>query len=153
MGVEVIHTAEAKPQGLVSTYTIMAYPGHELPQCYTGVLYSKWLRSLRNGNDYYKLCDPAGYYEAYTRHIGHLLSMPHTVVRVAVLTDDKDVVLGFSVSRGHILDYVYVHKDQRRHYIGTNLVPRDIQTITHLTRTGLAIWSSKYGHLKFNPFG
>ncbi len=153
MGAQVLHEKAAESADGMSRYRIAQYKGQELPPAYTGVVYAKWLRSLRNGNDYYKLADPARFYAAYQRHIGHVLSLPDTVVRIAVLSDEPDVVLGFSVSRSDILDYVHVHKDQRRHGIGTNLVPPGIKYITHLTKTGLCIWGSKYGHWKFDPFG
>jgi GNAT superfamily N-acetyltransferase len=116
------------------------------------LIFSKWLRSLRYGNDYFKLIDPPAYYAAYHRFIQNILNHPDTSVRLAVLSDDADVVLGFSVSRGTILDYVHVHKDQRRQGIGRQLVPKGIDTITHLTRTGLSIWGSKMAGVKFNPF-
>lgn len=137
----------------MSSYRIVGYDGQDLPEAYKGLLYSKWLRSLRNGNDYYKLAEPSRFYAAYQRHITHILSLPDAIVRLAVLADDADVVLGFSVSRKEILDYVHVHKDQRHNGIGTNLVPKDVKYITHLTKTGLRIWGSKYGHWKFDPFG
>ncbi len=73
-------------------------------------------------------------------------------MKLAVLTDDRDVVLGFSVSRGKVLDYVHVQKDLRKQGIGTALIPLGIDTITHLTKSALPIWGSKYGSWKFNPF-
>lgn len=116
------------------------------------MIFSKWLRSLRYGNDFFKLIDPEAYYSRYEAMIQRILRAPETEVRLAVLSDDHDVVLGFSVSRGSALDYVHVHKIQRRQGIGKNLVPDGITTITHLTKTRLTIWGSKYGEWKFNPF-
>ncbi len=115
-------------------------------------VFSKWLRSLRYENDYYKLIDAERYWPTYQRFVASLLDKPETTLSMAVLADDPDVILGFAVYRGTVLDYVYVHKHQRRHGIGRALVPKDIDTITHLTRTGLSIWGSKGGAIKFNPF-
>lgn len=153
MGAQVLHQETAESSHGMSSYRIIAYGGQYLPKAYKGLLYSNWLRSLRNGNDYYKLAEPARFYAAYKRHIGHILSLPDTVVRIAVLADDHDVALGFSVSRGDVLDYVHVLKDQRRHGVGTSLVPNDIKYTTHLTRTGFTILRNKYAHWKFDPFG
>ncbi len=126
------------------------------------MIYSKWLRSLRFGNDYFKLADAAAYYEAYQRYITNILQV--ATVRLAVISDDEDVVIGFAVVRNNILDYVHVLRlrlksitgfdvvDYRRRGIGTKLVPKNIDTVTHLTRTALTIWGSKYSHWKFNPF-
>ncbi len=116
------------------------------------MIFSKWKRSLRHGNDYFKLIDSDAYYEIYDRYISRLLADPLSVIRLAVLTDDRDIVLGFSVCRRHVLDYVHVHKDHRRCGIGTRLVPRGTSEITHVTKTGLTIWGSKYPDWKFNPF-
>ncbi len=135
-----------------ASYTLVGHSAPFLPEEYRGVIYSKWMRSLRHGNDYYRLVDPPHYYEAYQRYISAILGKPDTMVRLAVLSDDRDVVLGFSVSRDKVLDYVYVDKLQRKQGIGKMLVPPSIEQITHVTKTGLTIWGSKYGHWKFNPF-
>ena len=136
----------------MSTYSVIAYRGFELPKEYENLIYAKWLRSFRFGNDYMKLAEPSSYYAAYHRYIENILKTADCTVRLAVLTEDKDVVLGFSVARGATLDYVHVQKEQRRMGIGTSLVPDGIATISHLTKTGLTIWGSKYGHWRFDPF-
>lgn len=153
MGDQAIHAEAAQPQGLVAdSYRIIAFSGLELPLQYRSLVYSKWLRSLRYGNDFFKLIEADAYYNAYHKHISLILSAPGSMVRLAVLSDDKDVVLGFSVSRFLALDYIHVHKDHRKCGIGTKLIPVGIDTITHVTKTALIIWPSKYGHWKFNPF-
>lgn len=134
------------------TYSVIAFSGPFLPATYRSLIFAKWLRSLRHGNDFFKLIHTNDYYATYNRLIDALLRKPESVVRLAVLSDDPDVALGFSVCRGSILEYVYVHRDHRRQHIGTLLVPKHIDTITHLTKTGLTIWGGKYGHWKFNPF-
>lgn len=136
----------------MSTYSVIAYPAKDLPKEYLPLIFSKWLRSLRYGNDYFKLIDPDIFYETYHKHLELILAKPCVTVRLAALTEDRDVVLGFSVSRGNILDYVHVHKDYRHLGIGRHLISPDIDTITHLTRTAVPIWANKFGHWKFNPF-
>lgn len=154
MGTEGIHTEAAKQERsiLTSSYSVLVYPADVLPESYRPVIFSKWLRSLRHGNDYFKLIDVESYWSTYSKYIDSLLHRGDTVVRLAVLTDDKDVVLGFSLTRGTILEFVYVHKDHRKVGIGTSLVPKSTTTITHLTKTALTIWGSKYSNWKFNPF-
>ncbi len=123
-----------------------------MPQQYLNMILSKWLRSLRYGNDYYKLIESDAYYDNYNHFIFSLIKCKQSVVRLAVLTEDPDVVLGWSLYRGHILDFIHVHKDMRNQGIGTSLMPKEISTITHLTKVGMSIWNSKYPDLKFNPF-
>lgn len=115
------------------------------------MIFSKWLRSLRFGNEYFKLIDSDSYYHSYHIYINQLLQRPSVFVHLAVLSDDHDVVLGFSVMELGVLHYVHVHKDQRKQGIGTNLA-KDFHTITHLTHIGVSIWNKKYPKVRFNPF-
>lgn len=150
MGNKELHANATEQE--VASYKVISFHGNELPEQYVGLVYSKWMRSLRYGNDFFKMIDSDSYYEAYESYIRTTLNRPSSLVRLGVLADDDDVVLGFSVSRWPILDYIHVHRDFRRSGIGTHLVPTGIETITHITNTGLSIWGSKYGRVKFNPF-
>lgn len=136
-----------------STYHCIVYKGEDLPKQYEALIYSKWLRSLRYGNDYYKLIDQDSYFNVYHRYIAQLLAKPECEVRLAVLGDDYDCVLGFAVSRGDCLDYVHVHKDYRKTGVARSLtVFTDWQWISHLTRQGISSWNKLAPNAKFNPF-
>lgn len=152
MGDQDIHAEAVEPQSVVSSYTVLLYRAAALPDEYRALIYSAWKKSHRHGNDFMKLIVPAAYYEAYDKVINNVMGQDDAVVRLAVLSDEPDVVLGFSVSRGTILEYVYVFKDHRRLGIGRKLLPSKVETITHLTKTGMSIWGSKFGSWKFNPF-
>lgn len=136
----------------VAAYKVVEYPGAKLPDTYHNMVYSKWLRSLRFGNEYFMLIDSDTYYKYYNKYIDFLLNGIDSVVRLAVLADDEDVVLGFSVSHRDVLDYVHVHKDYRKIGIATKLIPKDVSVFTHITRTWLSVWNNKYSSMKFNPF-
>ncbi len=137
-----------------SYYSIISFSSKELPEKYVAMVYSKWLRSLRFGNPLFKAIDSNVYYNQYHHYIEILLCKPSSVTRLAVLSDDHDVALGFSVSREDVLDFVHVHKDQRKQGIAKKLVPAKTTTFSHITLTAIDIWrkNSKYKHLKFNPF-
>jgi GNAT superfamily N-acetyltransferase len=136
----------------MSSYSIISYPAEALPKAYQNMIYSKWLRSLRYSNDFFKLIDGDSYFSSYQKYIGLILSRPSTLVRLAVLTDDHDVVLGWAVVEGAILHYVHVHKDHRKQGIATSLVPKGVEVITHITRPGLSIWANKMPGVILNPF-
>ncbi len=137
----------------MSSYTIVdATMDDNPPESFVNLIYSKWLRTLRRGNDFFKLIDAESYYEAYQSYIEKILSNKSCRIRYAVLSNDPDVILGFCVYRGNILDYIYVDRLSRKIGIASHLVPVGIDTITHLTRTGLSIWGSKCKGWKFNPF-
>ena len=135
----------------MTSYDIISFKGNKLPFNYINLIYARWLRSLRFGNDYFNLINSKDYYSSYQKQISFLLQQPETTIKLAVLSDDHDVVLGFSISRGDILDYVHVHKDQRRQGIAKSLIPKEIKIITHLTKTALLVWP-KSENITFNPF-
>lgn len=135
-----------------ATYSVISFKGAELPAAYRPLIFSRWLRSFRFGVAYIKKTDPTEYYKKYHQFIELLLSKPDSTVRLAVLTDDHDVVLGFSVSREDVLDYVHVQVDHRKNGIAKKLVPKNITTATHMTQLAQGIWQAKYKQLKFNPF-
>src|SRR5271166_2264578 len=133
-----------------ASYTVLKYQGSELPEQYKALVFSKWLRSLRYGNEYFKLIDQVVYFRMYHKYIELILSRIRTIVSLAVLSDDKDVVLGFSVTESVVLHYTHVHANQRKQGIAKSLC-KDIEIITHITNDGLKIWG-KYPEVKFNPF-
>ena len=135
-----------------SSYAITTHIGSALPESYRNLIFSKWLKSLRYGNDLLKLVDAKAFYPYHHLLIDDLLGRESTRVRIAHLADDHDVVLGFAVSRGPILDYVYVNKDFRRIGIGRDLVGHGTVVYTHITKTGLLILGKKETGWKFNPY-
>lgn len=135
-----------------STYSVISFPGSKLPERYLNFIRSKWMRSLRHGNDYFKLTDSDPYYAAYQKFIQILLARPQSVIRLAVLTEDQDVALGWSLIEGDVLHYVFVQHEHRNNGIGKSLVPVPINVITHLTKSGMSAWHNKLPHAKFDPF-
>lgn len=135
-----------------STYSVISFAGRSLPDQYRNLVLSKWLRTLRYGNDYFKLVDSDAYFKSYDAYIKSVILRPGSVVRLAVLSDAKDVALGWSVIENKILHYVYVSHEQRNRGIGMSLIPNRIETITHLTKAGIGIWNKKFSHAQFNPF-
>jgi len=113
---------------------------------------SKWMRSLKYGNDYFKLIDSKCYYEVYEKYIKTLLNRTNSMVRLAVLSDDRDVVLGWSLMEKESLHYVHVTNEYRNNGIARLLVPGKIHKITHLTKAGMSLWHSKAPHAIFDPF-
>ena len=136
----------------VATYSIIVFPGNTLPEEYQNVVLARWLRTLRFGNEYFKLIDKNVYFTTYNEYIKSILVRPTVSIKLAVLTEDPDVVLGWSVSEGKTLHYVHVQKDQRSQGIGLSLIPTDTDTFTHLTKAGALLWTSKFPAAIFNPF-
>lgn len=135
-----------------SSYKIISYKASAMPKSYWNMVLSKWLRSLRFGCDYMRIIDKDIYFKGYQIYIEQIFKRPEATIRLAVLSDDEDVVLGWAVYEGPRLHYIYVNRDFRKAGIGTALYSKDTEEISHVTTIGMSIWASKKPHLKFNPF-
>lgn len=135
-----------------SSYSIISFPAEKLPDTYRNYILTKWLRTLRHSNSFFRLTSADAYFKKYQPYIKSLLAKKDSVIRLAVLSDDYDVVLGFSVIEDSTLHYVFVQQEQRNKGIGTKLVPVPIHTITHLTKIGMNAWHNKLPHAIFDPF-
>lgn len=113
---------------------------------------STWLHGLRYGNSWFTFIPKEIYFEAYSKIIEYVLMSPNTIVSVACLKEDKDVILGYAVyTNGYdCLHWSYVKSAWRKIGIAKELVPPTIKTVTHVTNIGKEI-STKKG-LQFNPF-
>ena len=120
------------------------------PQEFMPYIYGKFKRSLRHGNDYFSLMDQENFSKAYDVFIPHLISK--SILRLAALKSDRDILLGFSLIEDAKLHYVFVQAEFRKLGIGKMLIPHAIDTITHVTKMGLQLWSSKLPKAKFKPF-
>lgn len=133
-----------------ASYKIVVHePGEKAREAFSLII-SSWIRTLRTGNDMFRLMEPEGYYSAMSMILPPLLA--RNSIRLAVLTDTPDVVLGYAVYHGKTLDYWYVKKDLRGMGIGRSLLP-EFDTVSAITKTWLLIWAKEpYKAIKFNPF-
>lgn len=148
---------EISADAIQASYSVITLPARKLPRQYENMILARWKRSLRFGNEYFKLIDQKAYFDAYEVYIKHLLNKEDAVLRLAVLSEDHDVVFGWSLCEGDILHYIHVqdtyrNKPDQKLDISKNLIPSHIKCITHLTKKGAALWAKKYPHWIFNPF-
>lgn len=137
----------------MSSYKILTLSGSDdALNPYRSMIYSDFLKSLRFGNEWYGLIDSDSYYLAYGKVLTHLLYQPGSKVMLAVLTDEPDTCLGWSLSNDKKFHYCFVKSDQRCKGIGRSLMPKTFDQVTHLTRIGQAIRKSKFSDIVFNPF-
>lgn len=135
-----------------SSYTVLTFPAAQLPKAYEAMIFNKFLLSLRYSNEFFKLIEQKAYFKAYEDFIRRLMYRPDCFVRLAVLSDDHDVVLGWCLTEPNCVHYVYVNRENRRLGIAKSLIKDPFETFTHLTKTALLLWSSKFPEAKFNPF-
>lgn len=124
---------------------------HDVP-----FIHSTWLKSLRYGNDWFKQIDQKAYFREYNKVIDRILAKPTTLIKIAHLADDPEIILGYAifepgVSRETILHWVYVKQAWRRIGIARLLIPDNVGTITHLTKMGHMLKHNST-NVAFNPF-
>lgn len=126
--------------------------GDEGVKPYIQFLFVTYLKSLRYGNPWFEDIEPHPYYEVHHKILEELLSRPYSVLKIAVLPDDHDVAIAWSLSEKHLLHYVFVKAkiEARKIGIASSLIPEDITTVTHLTKAGRII--AKKRKWKFNPY-
>lgn len=135
-----------------ASYKVVKYSASELPLTYRNMVISKYLRSLRAGNDFFKLVVPEAFFSVHGPYFELLLLRPEAKIRLAVLSDDPDVALGWSLTEGPKLHYVWVGGIHRRQGIGSALIREDITVLTHITKFFFPIWHNKFPKAVFNPY-
>lgn len=132
---------------------IIMHPGRMLPSSYHGVILARWLRSLRNLNATFKRVHQESYFKHYELYIKNILANPKTQVRLLVLDDDKDIVFGWCVYTLNVLHYIHIQEPYRGQKRSYDLLPKDLEWITHETsHWNKRLGSKRFKHLKYNPF-
>jgi len=117
---------------------------------------STWLKGLLYGGDQvYRRIPKDIYFSNQHKLIERILTSPQAEIRLAVLKEDPDVILGYSVYRvlesAFVLDWVFVKKEWRGVGIAKSLMPPIVTAVTHLTRIGAGILE-KNPKVIFNPY-
>lgn len=93
--------------------------------------------------------DPKEFFKQTTRIIKRVLETAY--VRIACLLDSPTTIIGYAVSTGDHLNWIYVKDDYRQKGIGTMLWPRQVRTVTcYLTKIGAVIADKKKLNFKEN---
>lgn len=151
MGNPTVHKIGTQPE--IAQYKILKYRGIEVPSNYHAAILSKFLRTLRYGNDLYRLIAPEFYWDTLSNRLKSIVGNPTCSVALAVLADETDVLLGFLIHRAHVLDYAWVTNHCRRNGIMRSMMPNDIQIYTHVTKHFLPVLATeRFKKTKFNPF-
>lgn len=133
------------------SYKVMTMIPKALSEEQRNFIRARFIRSLREGNDWFKEIEPSSYYHSYSFFIEKLLSRPKCEVRLAVFQDEPDTILGWSLMEPNVLHYVYVKPEVRQQGVGKELTQAKINSFTHLTKIGKLIWK-KRKEWKFDPF-
>ncbi len=109
-----------------------------------------FLRGLYHGDSWFSVMPKDLFMRCYAPVVEALIV--RNFVKVACLTDDPDVIIGYSIVNPtlQVLHWIYVKKPFRGMGIGKALIPTLVTTFTHLTRAGKSLLD-KYKAV-FNPF-
>lgn len=143
---------ETKEPKMSGGYKVLKFSANKTPDNFKNMVFSEYLRSLRFGNEYFKLVEPEPYFQVHHAYFSLLLSRPESLLKIAVLSDDYDVALGWSLTELDKLHYVYVKKDYRRAGIAKALISEPFTRFTHVTKMALVLWPSRFPNAKFNPY-
>ena len=115
------------------------------------IIYGTWRNALWYDDDKQRHEGDAGrFYSEATHSIRKILKNPATKVRIACLSNDPGIIIGYSVITGNCLHFVYVKADYRNKRIGSMLVPLSVETCSPvMTKIGRAI-AVKRGFIKNN---
>lgn len=112
-----------------------------------------WLPSLYYGNDWLKEVEKDLFFSKYLEVIVRLMGRDTVYFNAAVLKRDPDTIVSYAVlepnKTGTTLHFVYTKPDWRKKGIGGDLIPTDLNEVTHLTKIGRAI---KPKSVIYNPF-
>ena len=136
-----------------ASYIVKEFKGSDPAfEQYKALVLATWLRGLKHGSSFFQDVDSKTLFAVYSKVITSLLRRPECTIKIAVLTDAHDVAIGWSASEGTVLHYIFVRPQGRKQGIGRSLMPKKVEVITHLTKTGKSLWKKKLEHAKFNPF-
>ena len=95
---------------------------------------STWLKGFYYGNkNKFKKSKDAVMNETHAI-VDAILKDTTTLIKVATLKDEEDIILGYSISGPEVLHWVFVKSDWRRFGIGKKLIPSDAKYHTFTTR-------------------
>lgn len=112
-----------------------------------------FLRGLYYGESFFSRVPKAVFFDRYKLVAQALVEDANTILRVACLPEDPDVILGYSLcsNNGETLYWVFVKTTWRKHGIARSLMPSHIKYVAHLTRLGDSLLYKLPG-AEFNPF-
>lgn len=113
------------------------------------------LRGLYYGDTWFREIPKDIFMAKYHEILDRILKAPQVSVIVACLREDPDVILGYTIlspnSKGSTMHWVFVKSAWRNIGIAKMLTPKDLTTVTHLTKVGLTLLRKTAG-VEFNPF-
>ncbi len=114
-------------------------------------IYATMLRGLYYGNTFYKKIDKSAFFLNYDTYLGNLLAKSDSVVKVACLESDSDIILGYAIYTPlKALHYVFVKDAWRRRGVAKMLIPTGLPSVSQITDLGDVLRIKN--NMIFNPW-
>lgn len=112
-----------------------------------------FLRGLYYGDSWFSLIPKDIFMDKYKVVIETLLVSPRVTIKVAVLPDDDNVILGYSIMSNDFqtVHWVFVKSVFRNKGIARSLLPKYPTAVSHLSKLGLTLLT-KFQNVVFDPF-
>lgn len=112
-----------------------------------------FLRGLYHGDSWFSQIPRDIFMENYSRIAEAMVNNTNTLIKIACLPDDEDVILGYSIlsSNYNTIHWCYVKSAWRKQGIAKSLLPQYPTYITHLSSVGKSLMY-KFPNAVFNPF-
>lgn len=113
-----------------------------------------FLLGIYYGDTWFSKIPKRIFMDNYKRVAEALFNKYRNNIRIACLSDETDVILGYSIlnSDSTVLQFVYVKERWRRKGVGRQLVPPSVCCVTHLTSLGETLIKKLKPEPLFNPF-
>lgn len=112
-------------------------------------IYSTWRNSAYYTASKLPDGDPKAFFSRVSKIIKTILETAK--VRIACLLDSPQTIIGYSVSTGDHLNWIYVKESYRNIGVATMLWPKEIKTVTcYMTKMGAKIADKKKIEIKEN---
>lgn len=111
-----------------------------------------FLRGLYYGDSWFSLIPKHVFMDNYKK-VGEALTDGSTTIKIACLNEDPNVIIGYVIlnKSEDTVVWVYVKSAFRRRGVAKALLPKQVTTITHLTKLGKSLLY-KINNPIFNPF-
>jgi hypothetical protein len=123
------------------------------PQTDTNFIMATFLKGLYYGAPWVSEIPKDVFMDNYKVIAENLINSPNTVVKIACLKEDPNVMLGYSILSADykVIHWVFVKAAWRKQGIMRAIIPQYPIAVTHLTTVG-KILLPKYKDCIFNPF-
>lgn len=114
-------------------------------------VYATFLRGLYYGSSWYGTINKKSFMDNYPAVLDKILEKDNTQLKIACLSQDENVILGYCIVEGPVLHWIAVKEAWRGQGIAKKLLAgSEITHVTHLTKVGSLI--SKQKGWIHNPF-